>query len=165
MQFNLDTATFRSSNTPESSSSCWNLVTVILVISIVMMLIYMFAYMPRTYDASASGGTCGMKVKTESGPEHVESEDHFEKLLQNHPVVIVMFFADWCGHCQQLKPHFHNASEKASAKFLLVKDSQRALMSKHKIQGFPTVKRFDNGKFSSNYAGARNTEGLVAFAQ
>ena len=60
----------------------------------------------------------------------------------------VLFYADWCGHCQVFKPDFEKFSKKAVFidTFLVNADSNKELLenieksnSPFKISGFPTI--------------------------
>ena len=102
-----------------------------------------------------------------SSPETLESDLGEGKTL-------VMFYADWCGHCKKLKPVWDETSTEVNegssgAKMLKVdcgkpneEPSHKAIMEKYGIQGYPTIKVFENGSHSE-YEGARTKEGLIGF--
>lgn len=40
----------------------------------------------------------------------------FQKLLQNNSKVVVDYYADWCGPCQHISPHFQKLAENPNFK-------------------------------------------------
>ena len=102
-----------------------------------------------------------------SSPETLESDLGEGKTL-------VMFYADWCGHCKKLKPVWDETSAEVNegssdAKMIKVdcgkpneEPSHKAIMEKYGIQGYPTIKVFENGSVSE-YEGERTKEGLLGF--
>ncbi len=98
------------------------------------------------------------------------SSSTFEKDLTND-TKLVLFYADWCGHCKQFKPVWEEtASEinKGGKKIMISvnvggKDNESSKLSeKYGVDGFPTVIIFSNGSKSSSYDGPRTKEGLIA---
>ena len=89
---------------------------------------------------------------------HVKGED--KKL--------VLFYADWCGHCKTLKPTWKEAAEKANKnnKRMVMIDvggkspEQAALIDKYQIDGFPTILLFQNGT-AEPYSGKRDVDSFL----
>jgi protein disulfide-isomerase-like protein len=97
------------------------------------------------------------------------SSSTFESDLTND-TKLVLFYADWCGHCKQFKPIWEEtASEinKGGKKIMISvnvgekDDMSSKLSEKYKVDGFPTVVIFSNGKMTSSYDGPRTKEGLI----
>lgn len=83
----------------------------------------------------------------------------------------VMFYADWCGHCQKAKPKFlkfKQILEKAGnvdVKLINTADN-KDLMEKYDINGIPSFKYFPNGMDSDevvDYDGPREIDGWMDF--
>ena len=78
---------------------------------------------------------------------------------------LVMFYADWCGHCRKLKPVWDEAAadvNKEDTKMIKINcgngtDDDEKLMKKYNIQGYPTIIKFINGK-PSEYQGDRDAD-------
>jgi len=67
---------------------------------------------------------------------------------------LVLFYADWCGHCKKIKPVWDETAKEVNAdevKMIKVNcgegtDKDQAIMKKYSIDGYPTIIQFVNGK-------------------
>ena len=76
-----------------------------------------------------------------------------------------MFTAPWCAHCENLKPEFISASEVLHKKMqvkagLADCDKYEQIIEDFKIEGFPTLSLFNNGK-RSDYISGRTADDIV----
>ena len=86
---------------------------------------------------------------------------------------LLIFYADWCGHCQRLKPEIVKLQEdlpKNSSIEMIdcedpENDEKKADCEKagFPVQGFPTILLKVNGKITESYEGDRTKEGLSEF--
>ncbi|KAL5205842.1 hypothetical protein ABZP36_034051 [Zizania latifolia] len=94
--------------------------------------------------------------------------DNFKsKVLNSNGVVLVEFFAPWCGHCQQLTPTWEKAAgvlKGVATVAALDADAHKELAQEYGIRGFPTIKVFVPGKAPVDYQGARDVKPIVEFA-
>lgn len=69
---------------------------------------------------------------------------------------IVDFYADWCGPCKIMKPHFEKASEKMKGvKFGKVDvDAEGELAQRFQVMSIPTTIFFEDGEQVDRYTGA-----------
>uniref|UniRef100_A0A453KYT0 protein disulfide-isomerase n=1 Tax=Aegilops tauschii subsp. strangulata TaxID=200361 RepID=A0A453KYT0_AEGTS len=93
--------------------------------------------------------------------------NNFKKVLNANGVVLVEFFAPWCGHCKQLTPIWEKAAgvlKGVATVAALDADAHKELAQQYGIQGFPTIKVFLPGKPPVDYEGARDVKAIVNFA-
>lgn len=95
--------------------------------------------------------------------------------LKEKRCAFILFYADWCGHCQDFKPEYINFA--THAQFIHVyamnSDKQKALLEKFsndpkcpvKVQGFPTIWKYCCGKPVEEYRGGRKLKDLVESAR
>jgi protein disulfide-isomerase-like protein len=94
--------------------------------------------------------------------------DKLEEYITPDKSSLVLFYADWCGHCKKLKPTWKECSEKAKEKGLTMiqinvgegTDKDKELTEKYNIDGYPTIILFKNGK-AIPYDGPRTEEAFM----
>ena len=84
--------------------------------------------------------------------------------------VFTLFYANWCGHCKNMKPNWVNAANQVNTngqqKMVMVdlgdKDelAQEQLRKDYNIRGYPTIVDLDGGKQVGEYSGERSVEAL-----
>jgi protein disulfide-isomerase-like protein len=101
----------------------------------------------------------------------VETHDDANKLseLLKDGDWLVLYYAEWCGHCKAMKPEWEKVVEK-------LKDSSKiniadikselieALSHKPKIEGFPTIKMYNKGREIAKYEDERSAGKIQQFA-
>ena len=79
---------------------------------------------------------------------------------------LVLFYADWCGHCKKVKPNWENAAKTVNTsdnkKMIMVNcgegtDDDQKIMKKYNVDGYPTIIKFVNGT-PSLYRGDRDAD-------
>lgn len=80
--------------------------------------------------------------------KHVNNRNFEKELNSTSKVVIVDFFATWCGPCQMLSPVLEKVSNsRLDCEILKVDvDESLELASRYKINVVPTLIIFKNGK-------------------
>ena len=81
---------------------------------------------------------------------------------------LVLFYADWCGHCKKIKPVWEETAKKVNAdevKMIKVNcgegnEKDQEIMKKYNIDGYPTIIKFINGK-PQMYQGNRDADSFM----
>ena len=96
--------------------------------------------------------------------KHIEIENEFKELL-NEGLVLVDFFATWCGPCKMLSPVIEQVErEKPELKVLKVDvDELPAIAAEYGIQAIPTLFLFKDGKNVDKRMGYLNKNQLSEF--
>tara|TARA_R110000824_G_scaffold367_1_gene2664 strand:+ start:15257 stop:15568 length:312 start_codon:yes stop_codon:yes gene_type:complete len=84
------------------------------------------------------------------------TKDNFEKTLESNKVVMVDFWAPWCGPCKMLGPTIEEIEKEYSDKAIVAKvnvDEENSLGSKFGIRGIPAVLFFKNGELIDRLQG------------
>ncbi len=90
------------------------------------------------------------------------SVDNFQSTIENNPIVMIDFWAGWCGPCKMFAPVYEKVSEKhADITFAKVDtEEQSDLASLFGIQSIPTLAIFREGILLYREAGALPETGL-----
>ncbi|TWU75104.1 37S ribosomal protein S22 [Metarhizium rileyi] len=94
-----------------------------------------------------------------SGLVDIKSHSEWQSLLSGTSVVIADFYADWCGPCKMIAPHFQRLASQHSVpkKVAFVKvnvDSQPEVAKENRVSAMPTFKIFHNGACVETIQGA-----------
>ena len=96
--------------------------------------------------------------------KHVNSVVEYDELIKEG-VVLVDFFATWCGPCKMLSPVLEEvAEENPNVNILKIDvDEVSELAVRYGIQAIPTLMLFKNGARVDTRMGYQNKNQLVAF--
>jgi len=75
-------------------------------------------------------------------------------------LLVVDFWATWCGPCQQFAPTFKQAASQLEPKARFIKietESEQAISAKYNIRSIPTLVIFKNGQEIDRVSGALST--------
>lgn len=92
--------------------------------------------------------------------------DSFNALINSNELVLVDFFATWCGPCQVLAPILKEVKDSLGDSIKIVKvdvDKNRALMAnpQFQVRGVPTLMLFKNGKMLWRQSGVVPKEDII----
>jgi protein disulfide-isomerase A1 len=90
----------------------------------------------------------------------------FEDAVNGESLILVEFFAPWCGHCKALAPHYEEAATSLKDKNIKLAKvdcvDEAELCSSKGIQGYPTLKVYRKGE-ATDYQGPRKADGIVSY--
>lgn len=98
----------------------------------------------------------------------VVTTDNWDEAVSDDSIVLVEFYAPWCGHCQSLAPEYAKAAKQLKESKSEIKlgkvdaTIETKLAEKYGIQGFPTLKFFKKGK-AIEYNGGRTDSEIVSW--
>lgn len=96
--------------------------------------------------------------------KHVNLNNFEKEVLQNEKVILVDFFATWCGPCQMLAPILEKMSN-SRAEFDIAKidiDEARSLAEEYEIEVVPTMIIFKKGQPVEKMSGVMDAEEIVS---
>ena len=84
------------------------------------------------------------------------SAENFEETISDNDIVLVDFWAEWCGPCKRFGPVYEKMSEQYEGVTFakLDTDANQALSGQLGIEGIPTLMAFREGVMVFNQAGA-----------
>lgn len=77
------------------------------------------------------------------------TKDGFDKAISGAPVVLVDFWAEWCGPCRMLGPTIEKLAEDYEGRAVIGKvdvDAEPDLGRRFRVMSIPTVVFFKNGE-------------------
>ena len=101
--------------------------------------------------------------------EHIHhvTDDTFEaEVLQAQSLVLVDYWAEWCGPCKAIAPTLEEVAKEYSGKLKVAKvnvDENQEIPRKYGISGIPTLMLFKNGNIEATKVGALSKSQLTAF--
>jgi len=112
-------------------------------------------------EEEGEGTAGGSSTGTPAEPVHVEDSAHLRDLVGGHDVVLVDFYADWCGPCQMLEPVVESIAADTSAVVAKVDvDALQDLAREYQVQGVPTLYLFADGEPAERLVGMQDESRL-----
>jgi thioredoxin 1 len=102
------------------------------------------------------------RAGTPDEPVHIDSVAHLEEVLEDNHVVLVDFYADWCGPCKMLEPTVEEIAAETDAAVAKVDiDALQNLAREYQVQGVPTLYLFVDGETTDRMVGVQDKPTLV----
>ncbi len=92
------------------------------------------------------------------------TKNNIDAILASDELVLIDFWAAWCGPCLQIAPSVAELAQEYDGKVVVGKlniDQQRELKRKYRIRAIPTLKIFKNGKIVDEIVGAASKDRIA----
>jgi len=94
-------------------------------------------------------------------PIQLGNSEEFDDVVADYDVVLVDFYADWCGPCKMMEPTIETLADETDAAVLKVDvDQFQDLAGQYQVQGIPTLLVFADGELADRMVGAQNEQQL-----
>lgn len=96
------------------------------------------------------------------------TDSNFDEVVDNAPLILVEFYAPWCGHCKKLAPEYESAAQelkKQDPPIPLAKvdaTAETKVAGRFDISGYPTLKLFRKGQ-EYEYKGGREQASIISY--
>jgi len=114
-----------------------------------------------TSDTATNSGT-----GSTTEPVSVDSSAALDELVESDDVVLVDFYADWCGPCKMLEPVVERLAEEMPVTVAKVDvDVNQQLAAAYGVRGVPTLVLFAEGTQVEELVGVQPEDQLRATIQ
>ena len=91
------------------------------------------------------------------------SDSNFNEIVSKNSVVLVDFWAEWCGPCRMIAPMIEELANEYNGKALVGKldvDNNQESSIKFGVRSIPTLLVFKNGELVDRHVGAVSKDTL-----
>ena len=92
----------------------------------------------------------------------------FNEIIQSNQLVLIDFFAEWCGPCKMMSPVLQEVKGILRDDVKIIKinvDQHQDLASEFMVRGVPTLILFKSGKMLWRQSGVLSVKDLVSIVQ
>ena len=154
-------------------------ISIIVILVIILIIIYVCnCVLNKNKDIAPSTCDCAIPQKQQNvlvqkeKKKKTKKTKKLEKKQDKHK--LCLYYADWCGHCQNFLPEWQKLKSKIVSSDLNKKidivehncETDKNICSKANVRGYPTVilhKNNGNDIINVPYEGARETEAIIEF--
>ena len=113
---------------------------------------------------SASGDSAAERSNTPpETPIHIAGTDQLGTVTARYDVVLVDFYAEWCGPCKQLEPTIEQVAAETDAAVAKVDiDRHQQFAAQYGVQSVPTMIVFSDGQPAERIVGLKSAAQLTS---
>ncbi|MBO6101220.1 MAG: thioredoxin [Spirochaetaceae bacterium] len=95
--------------------------------------------------------------------ENLTAETFDEAIFKSSGLILIDFFATWCGPCKMMAPILEDFAEEHTGKLKIYKvdvEAEASLADRLRILSVPTLMVVKDGKIQTRVEGTRDEDGL-----
>lgn len=135
-------------------------ITSMLLIVVVLILLYLVFFDCKKHK---------VQLFNHRHQRNREGFNNNNSLTEEDKCVLVLFHADWCGHCKNFMPIWNKAKTSLQSSDVVLKDfeaeTNKEVMKENEVSSFPTLKFFKKNGEIVEYEGDRTLEALEEFIE
>ena len=98
----------------------------------------------------------------------ITRENYETEVLKSDKLVLIDFYADWCGPCKMMSPIIDEIAEEIGDKVKVGKvnvDENQELSMEYEVMSIPTIVILQNGKVKNSFVGVRAKEEIISYLE
>lgn len=98
----------------------------------------------------------------------ITKENYETEVLKSDKLVLIDFYADWCGPCKMMSPIIDEIAEEVGNKIKVGKinvDENQELAMEYEVMSIPTIIILQNGEVKNSFVGAREKEEIISYLE
>lgn len=95
----------------------------------------------------------------------ITKENYETEVLKSDKLVLIDFYADWCGPCKMMSPIIDEIAEEVGDKIKVGKinvDENQELAMEYEVISIPTIIILQNGEVKNSFVGVREKEEIIS---
>jgi len=89
--------------------------------------------------------------------------ENFDNVIKSEKLVLIDFFATWCGPCQTMHPILEDVAKNVGGRVRIIKidiDKNQELSAAYNVRSVPTIMIFKDGELKFRTSGVQQAEVL-----